>query len=41
MRKWVFGWTFDEMRSDRDFWREVALTSLNHADKAIDVAKRK
>lgn len=35
---WVFGWTFNDMKEDRDFWRDTALNALNLGDKAIDVA---
>jgi len=43
---WVFGWTYAdkvkdlaEMTADRDFWRDTALKSMVHTDKAIRVAK--
>lgn len=37
-KKWVFGWTYAALEKDRDFWRDVALKSLGHTDKALDVA---
>ena len=44
-RLWVFGWVLEEsakdleeMRIDRDFWRDTALQSIRHTDKALDVA---
>lgn len=40
---WVFGWVYQalqkqlaEMTRDRDFWRDVALKSMGHTDKALD-----
>jgi hypothetical protein len=46
-RLWVFGWVLeeaskdlDEMRIDRDFWRDTALKSIRHTDKALDVADK-
>jgi hypothetical protein len=50
-RQWVFGWVhdralaslqaqLDEMREDRDFWRDAHLRGLNINDKAIEVAKK-
>lgn len=35
---WVFGWTFKDMKEDRDYWRGIALDALDVGDKAIDVA---
>jgi hypothetical protein len=46
-RLWVFGWILaeceqrlDEMETDRNFWRDVALKSMGHTDKALDVAQK-
>jgi hypothetical protein len=39
-RAWVWGWTYTEMRDDRDFWRSTALTAMGHTDKAIDVVDK-
>lgn len=33
---WVFGWTYADMKSDRDFWRSIALKSMGHVDKALE-----
>lgn len=38
---WVFGWTFKDMKEDRDYWRGIALDALDVGDKAIDVAVEK
>lgn len=35
---WVWGWTYNSVVEDRDFWRTTALKSMGHADKAIDIA---
>lgn len=32
---WVWGWTFFDMQKDRDFWRDTALKSMGHVDKAL------
>lgn len=41
-RLWVFGWTYadkvkdlGDMTVDRDFWRDTALKSMGHVDKAL------
>lgn len=28
-----------DMKADRDYWRDAALRSLRHTDKALDVAQ--
>lgn len=33
---WVFGRTFEDMRDDRDWWREQATRGSDLADKALD-----
>lgn len=40
---WVFGWTYADkvkdlldMTEDRNFWRDTALESMGHTDKALD-----
>lgn len=35
---WVWGWTYAEVKKDRDFWRNTALKALGHTDKALDIA---
>jgi hypothetical protein len=46
---WVWGWTYAEKvaelveqlaetKKDRDFWRDIALRSMGHTDRALDVA---
>lgn len=32
-------WIFVRLTREADFWRDVALTNLGLADKAVDVAK--
>lgn len=27
-----------DLKADRDYWRDVALASMRHTDKAMDVA---
>lgn len=50
-QQWVFGWVYkkndadwqiryDEMRDDRDFWRDNSFQLMSINDKAIDVAKK-
>jgi hypothetical protein len=36
---WVFGWYAATVEKDRDFWRSIALRSMGHTDRAIEVAK--
>jgi hypothetical protein len=40
---WVFGWVYADkvvenaaLAKDRDFWRDIALKSMGHVDKALD-----
>lgn len=41
-RQWyVWRWTYKALEADRDFWRALALRSIGHADKAIDIAAAK
>ena len=44
---WVFGWTYiakvkdlEDMTTDRNFWRDIALKSMTHTDKALRVATK-
>lgn len=40
-RQWiVWGWNYREIKDDRDFWRDLALSGLQKTDQAISVAKR-
>lgn len=39
-KKWVWGWTYEEIRRERDFWRDTALKAMGHADKAIDTVRK-
>jgi hypothetical protein len=35
--KWVvFGWTYSDMREDRDRWREIALSGTKLASRAVE-----
>lgn len=40
-RVWVWGWLLVSVEADRNFWRDIALRSMGHAEKAIGVAARK
>jgi hypothetical protein len=40
-RFWVWGWSYQAVVEDRDFWRKIALQSMGHAEKAIDIAAKK
>ena len=40
-RKWVFGWVYEEMKSDRNFWRQRALTMTGVAEIATDDAEER
>lgn len=40
-RKWVFGWVYEEMKADRDFWRQRALTMTGVAEIATDDAEER
>lgn len=37
---WVFGYQLDEMRTDRDLWREIALKGIAHAGRSVDVGTK-
>lgn len=37
---WVFGYQLDEMRADRDLWREIALKGIAHAGRSVDVGTK-
>jgi hypothetical protein len=41
-RLWVFGWVYaakvkdlEDMTADRNFWRDTALKSMGHVDRAL------
>jgi len=36
---WVWGYIYDEMREDRDFWRTRALGSQGLVEESIEIAK--
>jgi hypothetical protein len=36
---WVWGFQLEEMRVDRDRWRDIALRSMGHANRSVDVAQ--
>lgn len=40
-RKWVFGWIYQEMVTDRNFWRTRALTMTGVAQIATDEAEER
>lgn len=35
-RVWVFGWTYAEVRAERDEWKAVALDLLQVGRKLVD-----
>lgn len=37
---WVFGYQLEDMESDRDRWRDLALKLLGQAARSTDVADR-
>ncbi len=39
-RKWVFGWIYQEMVADRNFWRDRALEGTGLAEIATSLAER-
>jgi hypothetical protein len=40
-RRWiVWGWQYDAMTLERDYWREIAMRGATVAEKAVDVARR-
>lgn len=39
-RKWVWGYQLDEMRQDRDMWRDIALRSIGQTSRTVDVAQK-
>jgi len=38
---WVFGWHYEEVARERDAWREIALSTTNLAEKAIERLERR
>jgi hypothetical protein len=38
---WVFGWQYEQMRDDRDRWRELALHGSDLASRAVDSLTRR
>jgi hypothetical protein len=40
-RLWVYGWIYDAMEEDRDFWRRQALEGKDIAKDAVEVAKKR
>lgn len=39
-RKWVWGWQYEELRKDRDLYRQMALRGTDAAEAAAEVAKK-
>lgn len=35
---WMVRRVYLDLKADRDYWRDVALASMRHTDKAMDVA---
>jgi predicted MFS family arabinose efflux permease len=38
--KWVFGWIYDDMVKDRDWWRDRALAGTALAEIATEEAEK-
>jgi hypothetical protein len=38
-KKWVWGWAYDAMESDRDYWKGRALDLLLTSKEAVSVAE--
>jgi hypothetical protein len=38
---WVFGWHYREVAQERDAWREIALSTTNLAERAIERLERR
>ena len=38
---WVFGWHYREVARERDAWREIALSTTNLAERAIERLERR
>jgi hypothetical protein len=39
-RWWVWGWQYQEMRDDRDQWRDIAIKGMTVAQGATTIATR-
>ncbi len=39
-RWWVVGWAYDEVRTERDEWKELALSGTRAAERAVDLAQQ-
>ena len=35
-RWWVYGWSYDVLAQERDYWRDLALAGTDLASRAID-----
>lgn len=35
---WMVRRVYMDLKADRDYWRDTAIASLRHTDKAIDMA---
>jgi hypothetical protein len=39
MKKWVWGWSYEELRKERDEWRTLALEGTTIAERAVTVTE--
>lgn len=39
-RWWVIGWSYDDLKQERDQWREIALSNVQLSGKAISFVER-
>jgi hypothetical protein len=39
-RRWVWGYQLEEMRQDRDMWRDLALRSIGQTSRTVDVVQK-
>jgi hypothetical protein len=37
---WVVGWAYEEVRKERDEWKELALSGTRAAERAVDLAQQ-
>jgi hypothetical protein len=38
-RLWVWGWQYDEMTKDRDFWRTAAIKGTYMTERTVQLAE--
>lgn len=40
VKKWVWGWTYQELKADRDFWRSLHFRTVDVAKQAVTIVEK-